>query len=183
MSAYVLTGTPGAGKTVLLRALELRGHPVVEKAATDLITLSIALGNPTPWTDPAFIDDVVRLQRRREPEAGFVDRSPVCTLALCRHLGFTPSALLTAEVEHALATYSRTVFFVRNLGSVAATTARQINVEGALVFERVHEATYRELGFTLVDVPRGSVADRVTRVEEALAGFPRRAPAPPDAGT
>ena len=171
MSACVLTGTPGAGKTVLLRALELRGHPVVEEAATDLITLSIALGNPTPWTEPSFIDDVVRLQRLREPREGFVDRSPVCTLALCRHLGFTPSALLTAEVSRALATYSRTVFFVRNLGSVAATTARQINYEGALAFERVHEQTYRELDFDLVEVPASTVDERVRLVERTLAPY------------
>ncbi len=33
----VLTGAPGSGKTTLLDALRLRGHAVVEEAATDVI--------------------------------------------------------------------------------------------------------------------------------------------------
>jgi len=37
MKRYILTGTPGAGKTVLLRALELRGYVVIEESATDFI--------------------------------------------------------------------------------------------------------------------------------------------------
>ena len=40
MHRYILTGAPGAWKTVLLRALERAGHAVVEEAATDLIALA-----------------------------------------------------------------------------------------------------------------------------------------------
>ena len=32
MPGYILTGTPGAGKTAILRQLELDRHPVVEVA-------------------------------------------------------------------------------------------------------------------------------------------------------
>ena len=39
MKRYILTGTPGCGKTAILRALELAGYPVVEEAATDIIAL------------------------------------------------------------------------------------------------------------------------------------------------
>lgn len=39
---YVLTGAPGAGKTMLLRALAERGHAVVEEAATDVIAALLA---------------------------------------------------------------------------------------------------------------------------------------------
>jgi hypothetical protein len=45
MPGYILTGTPGAGKTAILRLLEVNGHAVVEEAATD----AIALSNEEPW--------------------------------------------------------------------------------------------------------------------------------------
>lgn len=42
MPRYVLTGAPGAGKTAILRQLEIEGHAVVEEAATDVIALAQA---------------------------------------------------------------------------------------------------------------------------------------------
>ncbi|MEU0486543.1 AAA family ATPase [Streptosporangium sp. NPDC006013] len=52
MKRYILTGTPGAGKTAILRWLECDGHTVVEEAATDVIALHQARGEPKPWTKP-----------------------------------------------------------------------------------------------------------------------------------
>lgn len=54
MKRFILTGTPGAGKTVLLRQLEQDGFGVVEEAATDVIALQQAQGIAEPWTDPGF---------------------------------------------------------------------------------------------------------------------------------
>lgn len=173
MPNYVLTGTPGAGKTAIVRQLELDGHHVVEEAATDVIALAHAQGDPEPHTRAAFIDMIVGLQRRRQQAADaaprtasdivFFDRSPVCTLALCRYLGYAESVLLTAEVDRLLqcACYDKTVFFVRNRGSVTPSAARQISLADSLVFEEVHERTYRDLGFRLVDVPAGPLPERV----------------------
>jgi len=181
MPGYILTGTPGSGKTAVLRQLELDGHCVVEEAATDTIALAQALGEEDPWREPAFVDRIVRLQRRRRDAAAlagdiavFFDRSPVCTLALCHHLGFTPPPVLAREVERAVAgDYEPTVFFVRNLGFVRHTEARRISLADSLDFERVHERTYRELGFHLVDVPAGPLPERVALVRrevERLSG-------------
>jgi len=48
MRRFVLTGTPGAGKTAILRQLELDGFAVVEEAATDVIALQQAQGVAEP---------------------------------------------------------------------------------------------------------------------------------------
>ena len=92
-----MTGTPGAGKTSILRALENLGYAVVEEAATDAIAAQQAQGNLEPWRDPLFIDAIARLQTQRQhgrvrqgAEVQVHDRSVVCTLALapdapCRH--------------------------------------------------------------------------------------------------
>jgi predicted ATPase len=169
---FILTGTPGAGKTAILRQLELDGHPVVEEAATDVIALQQALGGP--WEGAGFIDRIVALQHRRRiaaPATAFFDRSPVCTLALSRYSGLEPSELLRAEIERLTAErhYERTVLFVRNQGFVEPTAARRISFEDSLRFERIHEATYRELGFDLAEVPPGPLSARMAVVRAVCA--------------
>lgn len=176
---YVLTGAPGAGKTAIVRQLECDGYRVVEEAATDVIALEQALGLPDPWARPGFTARVTELQRQRQAASAggvvFFDRSPLCTLALCRYLGHPEPAPLTAEVDRVVRTgyYARTVFFVRSLGFVTPTAARRISLADALAFEALHERTYLEFGFRLIDVPPGPLADRVALVRRAAAGVTR----------
>lgn len=172
MPRFILTGPPGSGKTALLRLLERDGYAVVEEAATDVIALQQALGEPEPWGRPEFVDEVVALQRQRETSGppgdatAFFDRSPVCTLALARFLGLPVSPLLAAELDRVVrdGIYARSVFFVRSQGFVTPTAARRISLAESLEFERVHELAYRELGFELADVPAGPLAERAALV-------------------
>jgi predicted ATPase len=179
MPSFILTGAPGAGKTAVLRLLEVSGHPVIEEAATDVIALGHALGLAEPWQDRDFIGKVLALQRRRQGSvlAGdgavvFFDRSPVCTLALSRYLGASPSPRLAGEIDRAVAEggYETTAFFIRNQGFMRATAARRISFEDSLRFERIHEQAYKELGFRLVEVPAGPLADRVALIRQTVGG-------------
>jgi predicted ATPase len=180
MPSYILTGAPGAGKTAILRLLEVTGYPVVEEAATDVIALGNALGRAEPWRDPDFINQVITLQRQRqdavraaEGATVFLDRSPACTLALSRFLGFPPSRLLDEEIRGMAAegAYEPTIFFIRNQGFVRPTAARQISFEDSLVFERLHEQVYRDLGFELAMVPAGPLADRVALICQTVSSL------------
>jgi predicted ATPase len=175
MPAYILTGAPSAGKTAILRMLETLGYEVVEEAASDVIALRHALGRDEPWREHDFIAKIVALQRRRRDAARmtagaavFFDRSPVCTLALSRFLGFRDSRLLTEEVDRIIAerTYERAVFFIRNQGFVQPTAARRISFPESLAFEQLHEQTYRDLGFQLIDVPAGPLAGRTAQIQK-----------------
>lgn len=168
-SRYVLTGAPGSGKTVLLRALAAHGQTVVEEAATEVITELQTDGVDEPWTRSDFCDRIVALQRRRQtapvPPGVVVqvfDRSPLCTLALARYFGRPVTGLLAEEIVRVVAerVFEPTVFLVRPLGSIETTAARRISYVDALAFEAVHEAVYQEHGYTLVDVPAGPVAER-----------------------
>jgi predicted ATPase len=174
MQRYILTGAPGSGKTSILGALHSSGHAVVREAATDVIAAGQSGGNDQPWTDPRFIEDIFALQRRRlsEPVPGgtqvqFHDRSPVCTIALARYLGYRVPAMLEAEVgmlaEEGI--YQRQVFFVRPIGFVEPTAARRISYQDSLRFERFHEAEYERLGFDLIDVPPGQVDERAALIQ------------------
>jgi predicted ATPase len=84
MKELVLTGAPGAGKTAIIRQLEIDSLSVVEEAATDVITLEQARGVAEPWTQASFIDSIANLQRLRlrcaSNEPGYLqfhDRSAV----------------------------------------------------------------------------------------------------------
>ncbi|MDG6105044.1 AAA family ATPase [Dactylosporangium aurantiacum] len=174
MRRHIITGAPGAGKTTILAALRDRGYAVVEEAATDVNLRLRAPGRDEVWRVPGFIDAITLLQREREqrpvPPATAVqvfDRSPICTLALARYLGLPVTPVLAGEVDRVTAegTYQRRVFFVRLLGFVTPTAVRRITFEQSVAFERFHEQAYREHGFELVDVPAGTLADRVDLID------------------
>lgn len=165
-----MTGAPGCGKTSILTALRDQGYAVVPEAATDVIAAEQARGIDEPWTGPEFADRIVELQRTRQLQAAsdpqIHDRSPLCTLALARYLGQPVTPLLAAEIKRLRKQqiFQRMVFFVRPIGFIEPTAARRISYEESLVFERLHEAVYREHGFELIDVPPGPVDSRAALV-------------------
>ena len=177
MRRFIITGAPGAGKTAIIRQLELDGFSVVEEAATDIIAAAHAQGTVQPWTDPSFIDAIARLQRDRQIRASsqpdeiqFHDRSAVCTAALAIYLGHPYTPLLSGELERIKkeSIYERRVFFIRNLGFITPTEARRISFEETLRFEKIHEETYRDFGFELVPVEPASLAERVSIIKAVI---------------
>ena len=177
MRRFIITGAPGAGKTAIIRHLELDGFSVVEEAATDVIAAAQAQGTLQPWMDPSFIDIVANLQRDRQirashqpDEVQFHDRCAVCTAALAVYLGCPISPFLAGELERLKkeAIYQNRVFFIRNLGFITPTEARRISFEEAVRFEKIHEETYRDLGFELLSIEPGSLAERVSLIKAAI---------------
>lgn len=173
MKRSILTGTPGSGKTSILHCLKSQGYDVVEEAATDIIMRERRCGNQEPWRRPDFIDAIVRLQKHRQCEAALAssdlqwyDRSPICTLALSRYLGYPPSAALEEElarIEHERI-YQKQVFFIENLGFCQPSAARKITFAESLVFERIHEETYLSSGYEVIRIAPGTLAKRVRHI-------------------
>jgi predicted ATPase len=170
MKRYILTGTPGSGKTSILHALKSQGYSVVEEAATDVNALELMNGNPEPWMLPDFIDKIVRLQKQRQIkvsaypyELQFYDRSPICTYALSRYLGYPPSASLLEEMERIEREniYQRQVFFIENLGFCEPTEVRKISFEESLLFEKIHTEIYTSLGYDLIKIAPEALSERV----------------------
>jgi len=177
MKRYILTGAPGAGKTLILRQLEMQGYGVVEEAATDLIALWQARGIAEPWQEDFFIDAIVELQKLRQTHASFEpvaiqfhDRSPICTAALAQYLGRPIANGLATELNHihAESVFEKQAFFIRNLGFIQNTQARRISFDETLRFERIHEEVYRSFGFELIDIEPGSVVDRAAAILKTL---------------
>ncbi|MBI2786458.1 MAG: AAA family ATPase [Legionella longbeachae] len=177
MKRYIITGTPGCGKTSVIRALELTGVSVVNEAATDLIALRQAQGNMMPWKHPDFIDDIVRLQKHRQidmcedySDLHFYDRSPICTYALATYLGFSPSHNLMKEIEriHKYLIYEKRVFFIENLGFITNTDARKISFDDSLKFEQIHRETYAQFDYESIVIPTARIDERVEIILDSI---------------
>jgi predicted ATPase len=164
---FILTGTPGSGKTSVIRELEKLGHAVIHEAATDVISQEQAKGMKKPWEEPEFVDKITLMQKERQMNAAgdlqFYDRSPFCTYALGKYLAhwknteFRHSPVVLGEIDRCLKDriYRNRVFFFENLGFIEHTDARKISYEDALTFEQVHLDVYKEFGFDIVMVPKG----------------------------
>lgn len=178
MKRYILTGMPGAGKTSLIRALEMQGHCVVDEAATDIIAYDQSLGISEPWKHKNFLDQITFLQKHRQTQflspIQFYDRSPFCTYALAVYLGFSPPAVLTEEIARIqqYGIYEKQVFFIENLGFCTPSEARKISFDEALLFEDIHRNVYKQFGYTCISIPPGSIQkrlDKIIRTVEKLA--------------
>lgn len=170
---YILTGTPGSGKTSIIRALEKDGYDVIDEAATEVIANEQKLGNNEPWKYPEFIDSIIELQKEREILASkhssqmqFYDRSPICTYALAIYLGFKPSQALLEEIDRIQNNqiYQKNVILLENLGFCTPTDARKISYEDSLIFEKIHEATYTKFGYICQKILPTSVEERVSTI-------------------
>lgn len=175
MKRYILTGTPGCGKTTIIKALEEQGYLVVHEAATNVIAMEQTKGNAEPWMSPAFIDEIIKIQCERQilaptadAPAQFYDRSPVCTYALAVYLGYEPSTALLEEIERTAGIYENKVFFLENLGFCEPTAARRITFEEALKFEKIHEEAYAKFGYECVEIQAMPLPNRVQIILEAI---------------
>jgi predicted ATPase len=175
---YILTGTPGCGKTSTLRSLEVAGYLVIEEAATNIIALRQAQGIAEPWTHPSFIDDITNLQKQRQMQVAdlasgvqFYDRSPLCTYALSVWLGFPLSKSLANEMERIKQEriYQMQAFFIENLGFCEPSAARKITFEDSLRFEKLHEETYRSFGYECIRVPPRELSARVEQIRRYVS--------------
>ena len=158
---FILTGTPGSGKTSVIKELEKLGYYVIHESATDVIALEQDKGIMRAWEGSDFIDKIVAMQKELQINAiqglQFYDRSPFCTYALAKFLGYTPSKFLLDEIDRCLENkvYQNKVFFFENLGFIENNDARKISYEDALIFEQIHLDVYKEFDFGIIMIPKG----------------------------
>ena len=176
---FILTGTPGSGKTAIINHLSALGYATIPEAATELI--QTAQSNPLnpierPWEDVHFIQKILDRQMQDLQNSSrliqFYDRSPFCTYALLVYLfknkliNSTNIINITDILENCVTQdiFQKTVFFCDQLDFIEQTSVRQISYEDAKCFEDIHREVYTQFGFTLHRLKPKPIDDRVAEI-------------------
>lgn len=172
MKPIVITGGPGAGKTTLLNALGDLGCVTFAESSRTLIEQQSQMDDGIlPWNNlPQFARLCLELmseqkQQAQSHEVAFVDRAIPDIVAYLRLGG--------CDVEPAFisqsAGYHSQVFTCRPEAAIyEQDEVRPHSFEEALEIHQTLVEIYSALGYQVVEVPWGTVKDRVEFVRGAI---------------
>jgi len=168
---YVVTGGPGAGKTSLLEALRARGLSCTSEAGRGVIQDQVRIhGGALPWNDPLlFAELMLCWDMRSHHEAMahakpvFFDRGVPDVLGYLRLVG----APIPEHVRNAASAfrYNPRVFVAPPWRDIfQQDRERKQDFDEAVRTYDSLVATYRDLKYRLVELPRAPVSERVNFV-------------------
>jgi predicted ATPase len=170
----ILTGAPGSGKTAILSRLSSEFHCVGEPAR-EVLAEQRATGGTGTWDqDPSLFVHLL-LQRsiekyevaRRSGETVIFDRGVPDCVAYSVRADVDPASSLAAIEK---CRYRPRVLFLQPWGDIYETDEERVmSFEDAISFSETLRDVYERSGYTLVDVPYGSVDDRVAFVRQGVA--------------
>jgi len=172
----ILTGGPGGGKTTLLDALAKRGYPAVPESARQIIKARLAAGLPPRPSPAAFAREILHS-----------DMGNYRSVATCKYSTFFDRGVLDAlfmlDAQDALSRakvasyvqafpYNPVVFLLPPWEDIYATDVErdQTVEESVEVFEGM-KRWYAQWGYETLEVPRGTVVERVKFVLQRVQRF------------
>ncbi len=170
---YIITGAPGTGKTTLLAALASAGHACEAEVARAVIHQQQTTGGTcTPWEDVVGFAALVSREITTQLDEvivqdTFVDRGLPDVIAYLRaSAAKIPSGLL----DFPYTDYYHTTVWVAPLWSAIYTRdpQRLQTYADACAIQSQLLDLYRQLGFSIQVLPRGTVAERVAYIQSML---------------
>jgi predicted ATPase len=173
---FVFTGGPGAGKTAVIEVLEKMGYRCMPEVARQIIREQVAKdGNAVPWKDMRQYTQMMQTKTI----AAF-DRAPDASAGTCFFDRGVPDVVCHArlnniDVDNFLQNaaqqlrYNQHVFLFPPWEEIYRTDAeRKQDFVTAIATYEVLKEVYRKYDYTLVEVPRMSIPERVEFVLEEI---------------
>lgn len=172
---YIISGGPGAGKSTLLQALQQRGYSIFEEASRSLIIEEIRKGSHClPWLDLSCFAQKALLRMVHHYESA----SPaVSTAFFDRGIPDIVAYLEVAQLpvgslyQQALVRYpyDPLVFLAPPWPEIYVNDSeRWQSYDEAVSLYYAIKRTYHSLNYTLLELPKASVAQRVQFIESHL---------------
>ena len=172
---FVLTGGPGSGKTTLIEALRAEGFATTEEAGRGVIREAMQSDEEAlPWLDrERFAERMFEWElssyRQAERETGvvFFDRGLPDTLGYLRLEGLAVPNWIEEQAWRLR--YNSRVFVAPPWKEIFdPDEERRQSWEVAVRTYETMVHTYEDLGYTLIELPRVPVPDRVRFLLETL---------------
>ena len=164
---YIITGAPGTGKTAIINELKNKGYSCAEEISRTIITQQIASGGDAlPWKNlAAFSRQVITLRKAQHTNAPqnkihFFDRGIIDSIAYLKKDGLP----INNELKEITKTYrySTTVFYTPIWKEIYINDAeRKEDITTAIEIEKILLSTYTSFGYSLIEIPKLSVSERV----------------------
>ena len=176
LNLFILTGAPGSGKTAILNRL-IGEFDCVDEPAREVLAEQRATGGRGTWDEDSSLFVQLLLQRsiekyetaRRSGGTVVFDRGiPDCAVYSLQAGVDTTQVLDAIDVYR----YQPHVFFLEPWRSIYQTDEERImSFDDTVWFSETLKELYGRSGYTLVEVPRGSVEDRAAFLRAMIARF------------
>jgi len=174
---FVITGASGSGKSTILDEIARRGFACVEEVGRRVVREQKQLGEAgTPWQNHVRFMELLFSQSLEayasalnlQPPVFFDRALPEC-LSYARSL--VGAARSKALRQISTLRYNRCVLFAPPWAEIYTTDEERMHsFEEGVAYHRAELAAYAECGYSLLEIPRGSVEARATFViSQALA--------------
>lgn len=172
---FVVTGSPGSGKSTLIDALHTKGFAFMPEAGRAIIRDQVQIGGTAvPWADRAMFSELMlgwELRSWHEASAletpVLMDRGVVDVVGYLTLCGLPVPAHVEAAAQ--AYRYNRKIFFAPYWEAIFGQDAeRKQDRKEAEATGWVMAETYTRFGYQLVELPKASIEERVAFVVDYL---------------
>ena len=171
---YIITGGPGTGKSSIIEELKKRGVQCYDEVARSVIIEELNAGsnalpnkNVLAFTRKVVNKMQVNLMSCNSHSLAIFDRGLPDSAGYLRYANITIPKYLVQAIKDA--PYAGTVFIAPFWQEIY--TMDDERIESHEVAKNIHgaiEATYHDLGYTLVEIPLLSVQDRADFILDSI---------------
>lgn len=163
---FVLTGAPGVGKTTMLKELRAYGITCVDEPAREILAEQRAHGgdglpekNPARFTELLLLRSIQSFERfLNHPDTVVFDRGAVDSIGYASLFGINSKPFEEVSQNYL---YNSHVFVLAPWKDIYTTDdERKMSFEATIQFHEQILSAYRRLGYSLIEVPMGTINER-----------------------